>query len=269
MKLNNFQFLGGPTKSIFLASSLAALAFLSGCSSKPLATITSEGEAIEVIDVLRENGIASDKTEIGDERSKQYQIFVHEDFLGGSDNYSAAFQVLSDNCLPHRDPQQPQESGPIPTPGIEKLRTEWQLKMNIIRQLRKLPAVTCPDVNFVFPEDQLRSVTPYPATASVTLSYKNQDIGFNEQQVRNLVAASVPNLQPDNVKVVMTYKPVRPIQSFNRGNLNKILLIGGTGLFVILGSVLLIYFLQRRRSNAETSTALAELPEVIENSEAS
>lgn len=267
MKPNHLPFSYKTSRLTWLTLVLALFSLLSACASRPLATVHSEGEAIEIIDVLRENEIISDKLEIGDEKTKQYQISVSEDFLGGSDNYSAAFQVLTDNCLPHRDSAPPQDSGLIPSIEVEKLRTQWQLKMNIVRQLRKLPGVTCTDVNFVFPQDQLTSINPYPATASVTLSYKNQDVGFNEQQIKSLVSTSVPNLQPDKVTVVMTHKPVRPIQKFSRGNLNKFLLIGGAALFVILGSVTLIFFLQRRRSGKETSTALVELPEVIENSE--
>ena len=269
MKLNHFQILFGASKTVFAALSLTILLSLTACSSRSVATVASEGEAIEIIDVLRENEIISDKTEVGDERSKQYQILVDEDYLGGSDNYSAAFQILSDNCLPHRDPAPPQDNGVIPSIEVEKQRTQWQLKMNIIRQLRKLPGVTCVDVNFVFPQDQLTSINPYPATASVVILYKNQDVGFNEQQIKNLVATSVPNLQPEKVTVQMSYKPIRPIVKFNRRNLNKILLIGGAALFVILGSVLLIFFLRKRGGNSETSTALVELPEVIEDSETS
>lgn len=159
----------------------AALA-LAGCAAKPVVTVPTEAEAIEIIDVLRENGIQGDKVETGDERNRHYQIIVGEDFMGG-DNYSQAMQILSDNCLPHTDPPPVQEGGFVASVEAEKAKFQRQLKMNIIGQLRKLPNVTCVDVNFVMPQDQLASLQPYQAQAGVLVMYKSQEIADRKSVV--------------------------------------------------------------------------------------
>lgn len=228
----------------------------SACSGKSVVTVPTESEAIEILDVFQENEIPAEIKQVGDEKTKSYSIIVNEDFLGGSNNQSIAIQVLSDNCLPHRDPPIIEEGGLIASVEAEKAKAQRQVKINIIGLLRRFRDATCVDVTYVPPQDQLASITPYPATASVVIGYKSSEPGFTDTEIRNLVSGSVPNLQPDKVNVKLAYRPVRPIVRPVRNGINKVLLIGGAGLTVILGSVLLIYFMQRRKTKT-TSTALA------------
>jgi type III secretion protein J len=247
-----------------LLLSCGALLLLAGCGTKPIATVPSESEAIEIIDVLQQNEISSDKEEVGDEKTRQYRILIREDWLSSGDTYAAAIQILHDHCLPHSLPPAIQEASFIGSPEVERSKVQRQLKINIIGQLRKLPGVTCVDVNFVPPQDQLAALEPYPATAAVTVSYKTPEAAFNEVAVRNLVAGSIPKLQPDKVTVVLSHQPLRPLPQSNKSSLTKIMLIVGAGLIVIVGSVLLIYFLQRRRqtgSMALTESAADDLDE--------
>lgn len=243
--------------SLFLLTFCSVILF-AACGSKQLATVPNDSEANEIINVLHENGIDASKDEVLENNARHYKITVHNDTFGGSDDYMSAIQILHDNCLPLHDPP-PIESGSyMASLEVERAKIQRQLKINIIRQLRQLPGVTCVDVIFVEPQREI-SIEPYPASASVVINYKNQEPGFNEQDVKNLVAGSVPKLDPAKVSVKPIYNPVRPVQKSNSTNVGRIALIGGAGLLVILGSIFLVYFLRRRRSS--NSTALAVQPE--------
>ena len=258
------------TKSVnFRSFRWAGLIFLlafAACGGKQIATVPSEAEAIEIMDVLRENEIQSDKASVGDEKTRQFQITINEDSFGDS-TYSAALQVLRDNCLPHQAPPPVDEGGFVASIEAERAKVQRQLKMNIIGQLRKLAGVTCVDVNFVLPQDQFAAMNPYPAVATVLVSYKNEQINFNEQDIKNMVAGSIPNLQADRVSVKLSYQPVRAVPRSPRSNTVRILTIGGAGLLVILGSIFLVYWLQKRRhrnDNKELREAHDEAEEELD-----
>lgn len=255
---------GGRYSSLFLLI-VGFLTFLTGCSSKPVVTVKNEAEAIQIVDVLREYELSSTKEEAAENNVREYKIFVHGDFLGGETANAAAYQILRAHCLPQSEPPVIESSGPISSPETERAKILRQQKMNIIAQLRSLPSATCVDVNFVMPQDPLQTTTPYPASAAVTVHYKNQEIPFNDADVRSLVASSVPNLNPNNVTVKLIYQPIAPPQRSRNGSLTRLLLIGGVGLVIILGSVFLVYYLRKRRQNG--STALAERPDEIDNAE--
>lgn len=242
---------------------LCSVLLFAACGTKSLATVSNDSEANEIINVLHENGINADKAEVLVNNEPKQQIVIHSDFLSGDDEYMSAIQVLRDNCLPIRDPENVQTGGLMASVEVERAKIQRQLKINIIRQLRQLPGVTCVDVIFVEPQREL-AIEPYPASASVIINFKNQEAGFTEQDIKNLVAGSVPKLDPGKVTVKPVYNPVRPIQKSNQTNVKRLMLIGGVGLFIILGSVFLVYFLRRRRS---ASTALAVQPEEFEEVE--
>jgi type III secretory pathway lipoprotein EscJ len=228
------------------ASIVLLTLFSASCSNRPVATVASETEAIEIVDVLRENDIDSQKVETGDDRSRQYRIEVTEDSING-DAYAAAIQILRDHCLPHSEPPPVQEGGLVASIEAERAKVQRQLQLNIISQLRKLPGATCVYVNFVMPQQQLSTLNPYGATASVLVAYKTPQPSFTDAEVKSLVAGSVPNLQPEKVSVKLAYQPVRPPPRTGNAGITRVLLIGAVALAVILGSVSLIYLLQKRR----------------------
>lgn len=242
-----------------------AAGLTAACTNKPVATVESEAEAIQIVTVLREYDIASEKEAVGDEKNRQFNILLDGGLLGG-DEHAAAYQILNDHCLPHREPAPIADGGFIASNEAEKAKVQRQLKISIINQLQKLPGVTCVDVNFVQPQDQLAAVNPYPATASVIVNRKNQEVDFNVQDVKNLVATSVPNLQPDKVTAVLMFQPVRPIAKAKNNLTQKLLLVGGAGLVIVIGSVLLVYFMQKRRQR-NTALVLAERNGEFENAE--
>ena len=240
-----------------------AVLLFAGCSNKQLATVQNDSEANEIINVLRENDIDAVKEAVTEGNLKQYQIAVHSDIFGDNNDYPAAIQILHDNCLPLRDPPPIEAGGYMASVEVERAKIQRQLKINIIRQLRQIPGVTCVDVTFVEPQREI-TIDPYPSTATVLITYKNETPSFNDQDIRSMVAGAVAKLKPEAVTVKSIYNPVRPIPKANRSNVGRFVVIGGAGLLIILGSVFLVYFLQRRRN---ASTALTVQPEGFEEVE--
>jgi type III secretory pathway lipoprotein EscJ len=132
------------------------------------------------------------------------------------------------------------------------------MKMNIESQLRKLPGVTCVDVNFVPPQDRSLAINPYPSTASVLINYKTPAFSVSKEEIAGLVARSVPALQPENVSVVIAAKPLRPLPDNKIAyNFTRIALVSGIGLATILAFVSVVFVLRKKRrgQTGETETA--------------
>lgn len=239
------------------------LLFLSGCSTKPIVTVKSEAEAIEIVDVLREYDISATKNDVVENNVRQFQILVHGDGFGDDAN-AAAFEILNAHCLPQKEPA-PVESSTLSSPVTERAKIQRQQKMNVVAQLRSLPGATCVDFNFSLSQDPLEAVKPYPARAAVTLHHKTQDIPYKEAEIKELVSGTVPNMLAENVTVKFIYQPIAKPEKSKSGALTRILLVGGAALVIILGSVFLVYYL--RKSRQSKAIALAEQPEGVETAE--
>jgi type III secretory pathway lipoprotein EscJ len=133
----------------------------------------------------------------------------------------------------------------------EKQQEYRRTKMNIESQLRKLPGVTCVEVNFVPPQERTLALNPYPSTASVLINYKTDAFSVSKDDVAALVAKSVPALEPGNVSVVIAPKPLRPLPENRSYQITRIALISGLGFATILTFVGIVYFLQRKRRDQE------------------
>lgn len=245
------------SKSVLLFLLTAIL--LAGCSARKVQTVKIEAEANQIIDVLGENGIRARKNEIGEGVRKSFEILVD----GDEDAVSAAIQLMEDHCLGRPDPPEPEGGAVITSIEVERAREQRRMKMNIESQLRKLPGVTCVDVNFVPPQDRSLAINPYPSTASVLINYKTQSFPVSKDEIANLVARSVPALQPENVSVVVTAKPLRPLPDNKAAyDFMRIALVSGIGLATILAFVSVVFVLRKKRRN-QTDEA-----EKIENIEA-
>jgi len=226
---------------------LLAAILLAGCSGQKVQTVKIEAEANQIIDVLGENGIRAKKNEVGEGDRKTFEILVN----GDDETLAAAIQLMEDHCLGRPDPPEP-EGGPIITPlEVERAREQRRLKMNIETQLRKLPGVTCVDVIFVPPQDRSLAINPYPSTASVLISYKTPTFPVSKEEIAGLVARSVPALQPENVTVVTTAKPLRPLPDNKIGyNITRIALVSGIGLATIVVFVGVVFALRKKRKDS-------------------
>ena len=261
-----------PRRNIRRIISIVSLAFLLGlmtaCGSKAVATVATESEADEILDVLRDNGFDVEKKEVGEEDAKRWRVEVDEGVFGSGDA-SLAIQVLRDNGLPRPADKglegAYEEKGMFPSESAQQAQRLKELKTEIERQLRVLPGVTRVSANIVLPESNTLSLQPYPATASVLIVHKDAKPTFTAEQVQNLVARGVPNLKPENVSVSMAQQPPRPIprREMDARRRNNIIFAIGTGLLMILGALLVVLILQTRRQRAQ----LTELREGMEAEE--
>jgi type III secretory pathway lipoprotein EscJ len=232
------------SKNIILFLLTAIL--LAGCSARKVQTVRIEAEANQIIDVLGENGIRARKNEVGEGDRKSFEILIN----GDEETVAAAIQLMEDHCLGRPDPPEPEGGAVITSIEVEKAREQRRMKMNIESQLRKLPGVTCVDVNFVPPQDRSLAINPYPSTASVLINYKTQSFPVSKDEIASHVARSVPALQPENVSVVVTPKPLRPLPD-NKivYNFTRIALVSGIGLATILAFVSVVFVLRKKRRN--------------------
>jgi type III secretory pathway lipoprotein EscJ len=235
---------------------LAVAVFLTGCNARKVQTVKIEAEANQIIDVLGENGIRARKNEVGEGDRKTFEILVN----GDEEAVAAAIQLMEDHCLGRPDPPEPEGGAVITSIEVEKAREQRRMKMNIESQLRKLPGVTCVDVNFVPPQDRSLAINPYPSTASVLINYKTPTFSTSKEDIANQVARSVPALQPENVSVVISAKPLRPLPDNKIAyNFTRIALVSGIGLATILAFVSVVFVLRKKRKNpTDDAEELAE-----------
>lgn len=221
---------------------------LTGCSARKVQTVKIEAEANQIIDVLGENGIRARKNEVGEGERKTFEILVN----GDDEAVAAAIQLMEDHCLGRPDPPEPEGGAVITSIEVERAREQRRMKMNIESQLRKLPGVTCVDVNFVPPQDRSLAINPYPSTASVLINYKTPNFTVSKDEIASLVARSVPALQPENVSVVITAKPLRPLPENKISyDVTRIGLVSGIGLATIVAFVSVVFVLRKKRRKRE------------------
>ena len=241
------------------ALALCAVAALSlataACGEKAVTSVPTESDAIEILDVLGQNGLEAEKRTIGEGETKRWEIVVDEGVFGGGEA-ALAVQVMRDHGLPR--PEEPaEESGLIPSERAEKLREQRRIRADIERQLRALPGVTLALVTVVMPQDPTLELNPYPATASVVINYQGQSPSFSEQQVQNHVSKGVPNLKPQDVSVTMSAQALRPVPQgeLSARRRNSLMLAIGLGFVTLLCFFLALLLLRARRQRSEQHEA--------------
>lgn len=232
--------------TVILLFLLAVSVWVTGCNAYKVQSVRIEAEANQIIDVLNENGIQARKNEVGEGERKTYEIFVN----GGDETLTAAIQLMEDHCLGQPEPPEIEGGTVITSMEVEKAREQRRMKINIESQLRKLPGVTCVNVNFVPPQDRSLAINPYPSTASVLVNYKTPTFPVSKEDIASLVARSVPALQAENVSVVLTAKPLRPLPDNKiRYNFTRIALISVIGFATVLAFVSVVFVLRKKRQN--------------------
>ncbi len=220
-----------------------SLFLLTGCGATRVQTVKDESEANQIIDVLHEYGIEAQTNPVGEGERRAYEIMVE----GNSETRNAAVQLMQDHCLPKPEPPIVEGGTIINSIEKEKQQEYRRTKINIESQLRKLPGVTCVEVNFVPPQERTLALNPYPSTASVLINYKTEAFNISKDDIAALVAKSVPALDPANVSVVIAPKPLRPLPENKNYQITRIALITGLGFATVLTFVGIVYFLQRKR----------------------
>ena len=196
-----------------LVSTIALCAVLSvtaACEGvRELMQGLDEFEANEIMVVLEAKGIAADKVKL-EGRVVTYAIVVADS------DAKNALRILVANKLPKRRPMGLAEvypagsGGLIPTRSEEKAKFLMALQGEVERKLQRLPGIQSAHVTIVQPDkDIVRDLdtAPPPATASVAIVFNAYDDRgtslISQDDVQRLVAASVEDLKPQNVAVVM------------------------------------------------------------------
>lgn len=258
-----------PSKTTRRAAALCALAaaclLSAACGQTPIATVSTESEAIEIIDVLRESGFEDlEKHEVGEGEQRRWAVGIDEGLFGGGES-ALAYQRLRDYGLPRQEEVPIPEGGFVTSEAVQKAQEQRRIRADIERQIRALPGVTVALVTVVMPQDPTLELNPYPASASVVVVHKEQSAPFTEQQIQNLVAKGVPKLKPEDVSVTISQQQPRPIprREMNARRINNLLLFACAVVITGLGVLVAALLFQTRRQRARLAE-LTTAPEVEE-----
>lgn len=239
--------LSGLSNSWRLILVVALLSFAAACGSgSEIVKVSTEADALEIIDVLSKYNIDSSKEEVGSDEQKAWVVKVTSDV-----DTTLVTQILIDHSLP-RPKESVEETSSIFVPTEqERKQKELRLKKrDVERQLRQLPGVTSADVTIVPSEDPYFKVEPIPAKANVVLRYK--EIKPTEEHVKSMVSSSVERLSAADVNVMLVAVPQRGISPSKAasGKRNSVFLAIGIGLVVLIPFLLTVLILQKRRKQA-------------------
>ncbi len=199
------KFLIKKTAVVFLFAALLATV---GCGRTDLHHGLDENEANEILVMLHQNGIDArkEKEESAQEVSWKLSIAARDE--------SKSRQILLANNLPRKKEMGLsgvyKDKGLIPTPDEQKARFLLALKGEIIKSLQKIPGVVDVDVVLNVPtENEFSDLDPVKRrpTASVVVKTRNDELvaqTVTEGKVQRFVANTVPNLDPNDVTVIVT-----------------------------------------------------------------
>lgn len=183
---------------------VAALIF-SSCAV-PLQHDLNEEDANEIYVLLQHWGIDANKVKEGEGKEAKYVITVPKA------NIASAAQLLKDNSLPR--PMAgglaifKQTKGMIPTQTEERAMFIEALGGEVSNALNRIPGVLEAKTIVMIPEvnDLTQPEKKPQPTAAVLIKYMAQDgkapVAIDD--IQSFVAASVPELKKENVKVLMT-----------------------------------------------------------------
>lgn len=183
--------------------------FAVGCGEAALTHGLQETEADEILVTLNQNGIqAVKKREETTGQDISWMVTVK------SKDENMARQILRANNLPRKKELGLsgvyKEKGLIPTPDEQKARFLLALKGEIINSLLKIPGVVDVDVVLNVPnESEFADLDPVKRkpTAAVVVRTRNDELvaqTVTEGKIQRFVANTVPNLDPNDVSVIVS-----------------------------------------------------------------
>lgn len=192
-----------------IAVTVLAAAWLAGCSVN-LQHDLSEDDANDIYVLLQKNGIGAEKVKEGEGKDARYIISVPKA------DVAMAAQLLREHSLPRPRADGlaifKETKGMIPTQTEERAMFIEAIAGEVSNALNRIPGVLeartivmIPETNDLAQPDQ----KPQPS-ASVLIKYMRDEGGVAdgkpvaEAEVQAFVAHAVPELKPDNVKVIMT-----------------------------------------------------------------
>ena len=189
------------TKVLLIGGLMAGL--LSACGTETIIHGIDEREANQIIELLADHQLQSNKLMLDSGRDVSYNIIVP------ASARIDAIRLLNRHEMPRRKDKGYTdvfaEGGLIPTSAEEKAKKLAALEGEIEKQLKLVDGVLDAQVQLVIPEESaLRTSEEQKpqTTASVTMRYLPGAGGekpLSEPQVQQLVAAGVENLTSDRV----------------------------------------------------------------------
>ena len=195
---------------------IALVLLLAGCQRVDVLSDLSEIDAIELIVLLRQNGITAEKKSADASQEGRWAVSVP------SGEASHAFLILSENDQPREEPPGFADllgrSSLIPTQVEEKAMFLQAQAGELTQTIESMPDVIHARVHISASEpDPLRQALdaelPAPRAAVFVKAWSGDPSGsrearVTEQDIRTLVAGSVERLDPANVSgVLMTVAP--------------------------------------------------------------
>jgi type III secretion protein J len=242
---------------------LAATLMLTGCIKNELQTGLSEQEAQDIIVLLKQNGLETQRALVA--RGKETPSWTVS-VLGGNHNLVVAWRILQENGLPRQKVKGLDEvfstGGLIPTASEEKAKLLVGLTGEITRTLNTIAGVVEARVHVVLPDNNpLMDRSQWSApTASVLIKHRGKEPPLQEAEVKALVAKSVQGLTPEQVAVVFKNVPVMPSSarevSFFLGN--QELTLAAVALMAFAAVLALIQTAQVRRLKHQIAAMRAQ-----------
>ena len=196
-------------KRSFLLLCVFSVTLLGGCKFKDLHHGLEEGDTNEILVMLHESGIEARKeVEQTAGQVSTWKVVVE------AKNLERARQLLVANHLPrHKELGLSgvyKDKGLIPTPDEQQARFLLALKGEIINSLKKIPGVVDADVVLNVPTEndfaELDTVKKRPTASVVVRTRGEVDISLSvtEGKIQRFVSNSIPNMDPNDVTVIVT-----------------------------------------------------------------
>lgn len=171
---------------------------LCACKAQ-LYTSLSERDAMSMVSILREHGMAADRVIAKDGTST---IEVDDSRI------AEAVALLRANRYPRTDYESLgdvfQQKGMISSPTAERARYVYGLTQELSRTLSDIDGVLTARVHVVLPQDDPLDSTGKPAAAAVFIRYDSRNaMDRLLPQIKLLVANSIEGLSYDKVSVVL------------------------------------------------------------------
>lgn len=179
---------------------LSCILLLPLCACKTqLYTMLSERDAMSMVSILREHGMAADRIIAKDGTST---IEVDDSRI------AEAVSLLRANRYPRTDYESLgdvfQQKGMISSPTAERARYVYGLTQELSRTLSDIDGVLTARVHVVLPQDDPLDSTGKPAAAAVFIRYDARvPMDRLLPQIKLLVANSIEGLSYDKVSVVL------------------------------------------------------------------
>lgn len=190
---------------------LTLTVFLGGCQKVEVMSGLDEGQAVDLIVLLRQNGIAASKGAVGTGQDVLFSVAV------SPTDASNAFLVLAENDRPRTAPQGFAElfgkSKMIPTETEERALFLHAQSGELERTIESMPSVIDARVHISLPQrdrlaEYVEGTAPPVPTAAVFIKYWAEDektpnsSRLDVTEIAEIVASSIERLDKEHVTVV-------------------------------------------------------------------